>query len=75
MSNFEVGFHMIEMSRIHKPVRRTRVHCSRGDSARNESERMNVCIGEELANDGTVKWQYVLPLGGELKEEVEAMTI
>ena len=31
VSNFEVGFCMTEMSRIHKTDRRTRVYRSRGD--------------------------------------------
>ena len=38
VSNFEVSFHVTEMSKIPKTERRTRVHRSRGDSAKTESE-------------------------------------
>ena len=74
-SKFQVGFHVTEISRIHKIERRTRVHHLRDDSAQNENERMNVCIDDAVVNYRAVKWQYFKPLHGKSKEEVEAMTM
>lgn len=75
VSNFEVGFRMAEISRIHKTERRTRVHRSRGDSSHNESERTNACIGEALVDGGAIKWEYFKPLDGITEEDIEAMGI
>lgn len=73
-SNYEVQIRMAEMSRIHKTVRRTRIHRSRDDSAQNEAERTNACIGEALVDGGALQWQYH-KLDNLPQNELEKMTI
>ena len=62
------------MSRLHGTERRTRVHRSRGDSAQNESERTNACIGEALADGSALHWEYY-SMDDTPKEELKNMTL
>jgi hypothetical protein len=75
ISNFEVQFREAEKSRINDTIRRTRLHRSRGDSAQNESERTNACIGEALVDGSALKWNYFDALDGKCPEEIEKMTM
>ena len=75
VSNFEVRFRMAEISQMHKTERRTRLHRATGDSAQNESERTNGCIGEALADGGALQWEYFSPQDTHTKEEIDAMTL
>ena len=75
VSHYEVGFGMAETSRLHKTIRRTRVHRSRGDSAQNESKRTNACVREALVDGGSLHWQYCQALEVMSMQEVESLTI
>lgn len=74
VSNYMVKFRMAELSRMHKTSRRTRVHRSCGDSAQNESERTNACIGEALVDGGPLCWDYVSPQTVHTMQELNKMT-
>jgi hypothetical protein len=74
VSNYEVKFRMAEVSRMHKTVRRTRVHRATGDSGQNESERTNACIGEALVDGGPLCWDYFNPQSIHTMDELKAMT-
>ena len=74
VSNHEVRYRMAEITRLHKTHRRTRVHRATGDSAQNESERTNACIGEALVDGGPLHWNYFDVQECYGREELDAMT-
>ena len=74
VSNYEVSFRMVEMSRLHNTVRRTRIHRSRGDSAQNESERTNACVGEAVVDGSALRWNYY-SLDDNTQEELQSLNI
>ena len=74
VSNFEIRFRMVEISRLHMTSRRTRVHRASGDSAQNESERTNACTGEALVDGGTLQWEHYTPQNTHTEDELNALT-
>ena len=56
VSNVEIKFRDAEIALLHNSDRRARVHLATKDSGQNEAERSNACIGEALADDGSLHW-------------------
>ena len=60
VSNIETQIRFVEMCWIQNSDRRIRLHRAPGDSAQNESERTNACIGDAIVDDGTLQWRRFL---------------
>ena len=75
VSNIETKIRFVEMCQIQNSDRRIRLHRAPGDSAQNESERTNACIGDAMVDGGTLQWETVSPLQGLTDEQIEQLTI
>ena len=75
VSNIETKIKIVEMCRLYQSDRRVRLHRATGDSAPNEAERTNDCIGDAMVNGGTLDWEKYVPLEEKSEEEIKTMTI
>lgn len=75
VSNIETKIRFVEMCRLHQSDRRIRLHRAPGDSAQNEAERTNACIGDAMVDGGTLHWEKYKPLEGMSEEEIKKMSI
>ena len=75
VSNFDVRFRDAEIALLHNSGRRARLHLATiNDSARNEAERSNACIGDALVDGGSLKWEYYAQYHGLEEEELKRMS-
>ena len=75
VSHIETKIRFVEMCRLHQSDSRVRLHRAPGDSAQNEAERTNACIGDTMVDGGTLNWEKCVPLEEKSEEEIKAMTI
>lgn len=75
VSNIEAKLRFVEMCRLQRSDRRIRIHRAPGDSAQNEAERTNACIGDAMVDGGTLQWEKFRALDELSDEEVQRMGI
>ena len=61
VSNVEVKYRDIEMSRINGWTHMNKIHRVPRDSGQNEAERSNAAIGEALVDGRALKWEFYKP--------------
>ena len=61
VSNVEVKYRDIEMSRINGWTHMNEIHRVPRDSGQNEAERSNAAIGEALVDGRALKWEFYKP--------------
>ena len=61
VTNIEVKYRDIEMSRINSWTHMNRIHRAPHDSGQNEAEPSNTAIGEALVDGRALHWEYFQP--------------
>ncbi|CAB4020533.1 RNA-directed DNA polymerase from transposon X-element, partial [Paramuricea clavata] len=75
VSNVEVKYRDVEMSRINEWMHMNRIHRAPHDSSQNEAERPNAAIGEALVDGRALKWEYFKPADIMNEEEFKKLTV
>ena len=75
VSNVEVKYRDVEMSRINEWMHMNRIHRAPHDSGQNEAERSNAAIGEALVDGRALKWEYFKPTDIMNEEEFKKLTV
>jgi hypothetical protein len=75
VSNIEAKIRFAEMCRLERPDRQIRLHRAPGDSAQNEAERTNACIGDAMVDGGTLDWERYKPLDGMSAVDKNKLTV
>ncbi len=75
VSNLEVQYRDIEISRINKWTHMNRIHRVPHDSGQNEAERSNAAIGEALVDGRALQWEYFKPTDNMSEEEIQKLTV
>ncbi|CAB3986840.1 RNA-directed DNA polymerase from transposon X-element [Paramuricea clavata] len=75
VSNVEVKYRDVEMSRINEWMHMNRIHRAPHDSSQNEAERSNAAIGEALVDGRALKWEYFKPADIMNEEEFKKLTV
>ena len=74
VSNIELKYRDIEMSRINGWTHMNRIHRAPHDSGQNEAERSNAAIGEASVDGKALKWEYYKPTDIMGEKEIEKLT-
>ncbi|CAH3131899.1 unnamed protein product, partial [Pocillopora meandrina] len=75
VTNIEVKYRDIEMSRINSWTHVNRIHRAPHDSGQNEAERSNTAIGEALVDGRALHWEYFHPTDLISEEELKTLTV
>ena len=75
VTNIEVKYRDIEMSRINSWTYMNRIHRAPHDSGQNEAERSNAAIGEALVDGRALHWEYFQPTDLISEEELKTLTV
>ena len=75
VSNVEVKYRDIEISRINNWTHMNRIHRAPHDSGQNEAERSNAAIGESLVNGKALVWEYFKPTDNMSQEEIDELSV
>ncbi|CAB4034909.1 RNA-directed DNA polymerase from transposon X-element, partial [Paramuricea clavata] len=64
-----------KMCHLERPDKQIRLHRAPGDSAQNEAERTNACIGDAMVDSGTLNWERYKPLDGMSAVDKNKLTV
>ena len=75
ISNIEAKIWFVEMCRLERPDRQVRIHHAPGNSAQNEVERTNACIGDAMVDGGTLDREVYKAFDGMSTEDMNKLTL